>query len=101
TPLRISILLISLLALENDRRDARDHDFRSRLHLSTYLCTTSIAVAISFHIAHEPSELKERLFFPLGICLQVLSPACLFAGLGNYVQTFGRIRICLKKAVLV
>jgi len=85
-----------------------------------YLCIVSIAIVISFHFKHGPSELEKRLSLPLGICFWVLSLACLFAGLGNYIKTsvppcsppyifwvtnkcvgWSRIRMYSKKAALV
>jgi len=63
-----------------------------------YLCIVSVAVVISFHFKHEPSELEKELSLPLGICFWVLSLVCLFAGLGNYVKTIGMYS---KKAALV
>lgn len=103
SPLILSSPFISPLVFDNKASDARDHcanerNFLSWLRLSMYLCVVSIAIVISFHFKHEPSELEKRLSLPLGICFWVLSLACLFAGLGNYLKT---IRMYSRKAALV
>ncbi|KAG0642092.1 hypothetical protein HOY80DRAFT_681546 [Tuber brumale] len=103
SPLILSSPFISPLVFENNASDARDHcanerNFLSWLRLSMYLCIVSVAVVISFHFKHEPSELEKGLSLPLGICFWVLSLVCLFAGLGNYLKTIGMYS---KKAALV
>ncbi|KAF2085138.1 hypothetical protein K490DRAFT_75383 [Saccharata proteae CBS 121410] len=79
----------------NNASDARDHcanerTFLSWLRLSIYMAIVSVAIVISFHIKHQPTDIEKRLALPFGIIFWILSLACLASGLANYIQTVTR-----------
>ncbi|KAF2145442.1 uncharacterized protein K452DRAFT_243474 [Aplosporella prunicola CBS 121167] len=84
--------LLGPLLFVNNASDARDHcanerTFLSWLRLATYMAIVSVAIVISFHLKHQPSDLERRLALPFGLIFWVLSLACLVSGLANYINT--------------
>ena len=120
--------LLGPLLFANNASDARDHcanerstpelssepihsmltssAFLSWLRLATYMAIVSVAIVISFHLKHQPSDLgsvpipccytmqrliftclERRLALPFGLIFWVLSLACLISGLANYINT--------------
>ncbi|KAL1874457.1 hypothetical protein Daus18300_003475 [Diaporthe australafricana] len=82
------------LLFENQTSDARDHcanerTFLSYLRLSIYMAIVSVAIVLSFHLKSQPSAAELRMAKPLGLVFWVLSVACLFVGLGNYIPLYG------------
>lgn len=45
----------------------------------------SVAITLTFHLAHQPSDLERRMAKPLGLVFWLLSVATLI-GLGNYIS---------------
>ncbi|TKX19854.1 hypothetical protein C1H76_8052 [Elsinoe australis] len=81
-----------VLLFDNADSDARDHaanerTFLSWLRLSTYMAVVSVAITISFHLKHQPTDIEKRMALPFGIIFWVLSLACLVSGLSNYIKT--------------
>ncbi|KAG8628570.1 hypothetical protein KVT40_004443 [Elsinoe batatas] len=81
-----------VLLFDNSDSDARDHaanerTFLSWLRLSTYMAVVSVAITISFHLKHRPTDIERRMAFPFGIVFWSLSLACLVSGLSNYIKT--------------
>lgn len=84
--------LLGPLLFVNESSDARDHcanerTFLAALRLSVYMSVVAVAIAVSFHLRNEPSNLEQRLAKPLGLIFWLLSLACLVVGLGNYIKT--------------
>ncbi|KFH43197.1 hypothetical protein ACRE_060530 [Hapsidospora chrysogenum ATCC 11550] len=84
--------LLGPLLFDNESSDARDHcanerTFLSCLRLSIYMAVVSIAISMSFHVKHQPTEFELRMAKPLGIVFWSLSVMMLFLGLGNYIRT--------------
>ncbi|KAK2067007.1 hypothetical protein P8C59_000777 [Phyllachora maydis] len=80
------------LLFQNQSSEARDHcanerTFLSNLRLSVYMATVSVAIVLSFHLKHKPSDLELRMAKPLGAIFWVLSVACLCVGVANYILT--------------
>ena len=65
-----------------------DKAFLSCLRLSIYMAVVSIAISMSFHVKHQPTEFELRMAKPLGIVFWSLSVMMLFLGLGNYISVF-------------
>ncbi|ROW16583.1 hypothetical protein VPNG_01677 [Cytospora leucostoma] len=91
------------LLFENTTSDARDNcanerTFLSYLRLSVYMAIVSVAIVLSFHLKTQPSPAELRMAKPLGVIFWVLSVACLFVGLGNYIQTVNKYS---RKAAIV
>ena len=94
----------SPLLFPNNSSDARDHcanerTFLSWLRLSVYMAIVSVAIIISFHLKHEPTDIEKRLALPVGLLFWVLSFACLANGFANYVKTvtkYGRRRALVQ-----
>ena len=63
-----------------------------------YMAIVSVAVVLSFHLKTQPSETEKRLALPFGIIFWILSLACLFSGLANYIKTVTRYS---RRAALV
>ncbi|KAF2164949.1 hypothetical protein M409DRAFT_24851 [Zasmidium cellare ATCC 36951] len=87
--------LFAPLLFDNNDSDARDHcaaerTFLSWLRLATYMAVVAIAILISFHLKHQPSELERKVALPFGIIFWVLALACLVSGLHNYIKTVNR-----------
>ncbi|KAM4056898.1 hypothetical protein HRG_003761 [Hirsutella rhossiliensis] len=87
--------LLGPLLFENETSDARDHcanerTFLSYLRLAVYMAVLSIAITLSFHLTHQPSDLERRMAKPLGLVFWLLSVATLFIGLGNYITTINK-----------
>ncbi|PNS18400.1 hypothetical protein CAC42_6217 [Sphaceloma murrayae] len=61
--------------------------FLSWLRLSTYMAVVSVAITISFHLKHRPTDMERRMALPFGIIFWILSLACLVSGLSNYIRT--------------
>ena len=51
------------------------------------MAVVSIAIIISFHLKHQPSELEKKFALPFGLVFWVLSLACLANGASNYLNT--------------
>ena len=51
------------------------------------MSVVSVAITISFHLKHQPTEIEKRVALPLGLIFWVLSLACLASGLSNYIKT--------------
>ncbi|KAK7748535.1 hypothetical protein SLS53_000555 [Cytospora paraplurivora] len=91
------------LLFDNTTSDARDNcanerTFLSYLRLSVYMAIVSVAIVLSFHLKSQPSPAELRMAKPLGVMFWVLSVACLFVGLGNYIQTVNKYS---RKAAIV
>jgi len=78
--------------------DKRRQTFLSYLRLSVTMAVVSVAIALSFHLRHEPTPLELRMSQPLGIIFWVLSVAALAAGVGNYIKTVNKYS---RKAAIV
>ncbi|KAG5988956.1 hypothetical protein E4U54_004485 [Claviceps lovelessii] len=83
------------LLFENETSDARDHcanerTFLSHLRLSIFMAVLSLAITLSFHLNHQPSDLERRMAKPLGAIFWVLSLLMLVLGLANYIQTVNK-----------
>lgn len=50
----------------------------------------AVAIVLSFHLKHQPTELERRMAKPLGIIFWLLAAACLAAGFGNYISKADR-----------
>lgn len=50
------------------------------------MATVSVAIVLSFHLKHKPSDLELRMAKPLGAIFWVLSVACLCVGVANYIR---------------
>ncbi|EPE24375.1 hypothetical protein GLAREA_08227 [Glarea lozoyensis ATCC 20868] len=84
--------LLGALLFDNTDSDARDHcanerTFLSYLRLSVYMSVVAVAIVVSFHLKHEPSELELKMARPLGIMFWSLAVCCLALGSGNYIKT--------------
>ena len=91
------------LLFPNVSSDARDHcaaerTFLSWLRLSVYLAIVSVAILINFHLKHQPTQLEQRVSFPLGIIFWALAMSCLVSGFANYIRTVGKYA---RRAALV
>lgn len=64
--------------------------FLSWLRLATYMAVVAVAILISFHLKHRPSDIEKRLSMPFGIIFWLLAMSCLIAGLNNYIKTVNR-----------
>lgn len=62
--------------------------FLSYLRLSIYMAIVSIAITLSFHVKHQPSNFELRMAKPLGAVFWALSVVMLLLGLGNYIRKF-------------
>lgn len=51
------------------------------------MAVVSVAITISFHLKHQPTDIEKRMALPFGIIFWVLSLACLVSGLSNYIKT--------------
>ncbi|EME78541.1 uncharacterized protein MYCFIDRAFT_143681 [Pseudocercospora fijiensis CIRAD86] len=83
------------LLFDNNDSDARDHcaaerTFLSWLRLSIYMAVVSVAILISFHLKHQPTELERKVALPFGIVFWLLALGCMGSGLNNYVKTVNR-----------
>ncbi|KAK5696555.1 hypothetical protein LTR97_007858 [Elasticomyces elasticus] len=83
------------LLFDNDDSDARDHcaaerTFLSWLRLATYMAIVAVAIMISFHLKHQPTDIERRLALPFGIIFWFLALACLFSGLSNYISAVNK-----------
>ncbi|KAG5952245.1 hypothetical protein E4U58_000864 [Claviceps cyperi] len=50
----------------------------------------SVAITLSFHLRHQPTDLERRMAKPLGAVFWVLSLLMLALGLANYMQTVNK-----------
>ncbi|KAG6025695.1 hypothetical protein E4U19_007903 [Claviceps sp. Clav32 group G5] len=87
--------LLGPLLFENETSDARDHcanerTFLSHLRLSVFMAVLSVAITLSFHLRHQPTDLERRMAKPLGAVFWVLSLLMLALGLANYIQTVNK-----------
>ncbi|KAF2276038.1 uncharacterized protein EI97DRAFT_433450 [Westerdykella ornata] len=95
--------LFGPLLFENAQSDARDHaanerTFLSWLRLSIFMAVVSVAIVLSFHLKHKPSDIELNMALPFGIIFWILSLACLLSGLANYLRTVSRYS---RRAALV
>lgn len=60
--------------------------FLSYLRLSVYMAVMSVAITLSFHLKHTPTEVERAMAFPLGTVFWVLSALVLLAGVANYIS---------------
>lgn len=51
------------------------------------MAIVSVAILISFHLKHQPTETERRVALPFGIIFWLLALACLVSGLSNYIKT--------------
>ena len=51
------------------------------------MAIVSVAIVISFHLKHEPTDLERRFALPFGIVFWLLALACLASGTANYIKT--------------
>ncbi|GAB0133044.1 hypothetical protein EsDP_00001461 [Epichloe bromicola] len=80
------------LLFENETSDARDHcanerTFLSYIRLSVFTAVLSLAMTLSFHLKHKPTDLERRVSKPLGAIFWILSVLMLALGLANYTKT--------------
>ncbi|KAG5980876.1 hypothetical protein E4U55_003545 [Claviceps digitariae] len=83
------------LLFDNETSDARDHcanerTFLSHLRLAIFMAVLSIAISLSFHLNHQPTDLERRMAKPLGAIFWALSVLMLALGLANYIQTVNK-----------
>jgi len=64
--------------------------FLSWLRLATYMAIVAVAILISFHLKHSPTELERKVALPFGLIFWLLAIACLGSGLNNYIKTVTR-----------
>ncbi|KAG5922757.1 hypothetical protein E4U53_003668, partial [Claviceps sorghi] len=81
------------LLFANEGSDARDHcanerTFLSHLRLSIFMAVLSLAITLSFHLTHQPTDLERRMAKPLGATFWALSLLMLVLGLANYIRAF-------------
>ncbi|KAG5927515.1 hypothetical protein E4U42_002158 [Claviceps africana] len=81
------------LLFANETSDARDHcanerTFLSHLRLSILMAVLSLAITLSFHLTHQPTDLERRMAKPLGALFWALSLLMLILGLANYIRAF-------------
>ena len=50
------------------------------------MAVVAVAIVLSFHLKHQPSELERRMARPLGAIFWVLALSCLLLGVGNYIS---------------
>jgi O-antigen/teichoic acid export membrane protein len=50
------------------------------------MAVVSIAITLSFHVKHQPSDFERRMAKPLGVVFWCLSVVMLLIGLGNYIR---------------
>ena len=50
------------------------------------MAVVSVALVLSFHLKHQPTDIELRMAKPLGAIFWVLSVASLILGLGNYIS---------------
>jgi hypothetical protein len=104
--------VITPLLFQNESSDVRDHcanersysrpflpleapdadhleAFLSYLRLSIYMAVVSVAIVLSFHLKHQPTEIELRMAKPLGAIFWCLAVACLLVGAGNYISEYG------------
>ncbi|CAK4034894.1 hypothetical protein DOTSEDRAFT_136327 [Lecanosticta acicola] len=91
----ISRPVLAPLLFDNKDSDARDHcaaerTFLSWLRLATYMAIVSVAILISFHLKHQPTEIERKAALPFGVIFWILAIACLGSGLNNYIKTVNR-----------
>lgn len=60
--------------------------FLSYLRLSIYMAVVSIAITLSFHVKHQPTNFELRMAKPLGAVFWALSVVMLLLGFGNYIR---------------
>lgn len=53
------------------------------------MAVVSIAITMSFHVKHQPTDFELRMAKPLGGVFWGLSVVMLLLGLGNYISEFG------------
>ncbi|QPG94889.1 hypothetical protein C2857_007221 [Epichloe festucae Fl1] len=80
------------LLFENETSDARDHcanerTFLSYIRLSVFMAVLSVAITLSFHLKHKPTDLERRVSKPLGGIFWILSVLMLALGVANYIKT--------------
>lgn len=54
------------------------------------MAIVAVAILMSFHLKHKPSEMEKKVALPFGIIFWVLAIACLVSGLVNYIKTVTR-----------
>jgi hypothetical protein len=52
------------------------------------MAIVSVAITVSFHLNHQPSDLEVRISRPLGSIFWVLSVVTLGMGVANYISEF-------------
>lgn len=52
------------------------------------MAVVSIAITMSFHVKHQPTDFELRMAKPLGGVFWGLSVVMLLLGLGNYISEF-------------
>lgn len=50
------------------------------------MAVLAVAITLSFHLTHRPSDLERRMAKPLGVVFWLLAAATLVIGLGNYIS---------------
>lgn len=60
--------------------------FLSYLRLSVYMAIVSVAMTLSFHLSHQPTDLERRMAEPLGAIFWVLAVLMLGLGIANYIS---------------
>lgn len=50
------------------------------------MAIVSVAITLSFHLKHQPSELELRMARPLGAVFWALAVVTLCLGVGNYIS---------------
>jgi hypothetical protein len=50
------------------------------------MAVVAVAIVLSFHLKHQPSQIELQMARPLGAIFWVLSVCCLLLGIGNYIS---------------
>ena len=50
------------------------------------MAIVSVAIVLSFHLKHKPTDVELRMAKPLGAIFWALSVLCLSAGVANYIS---------------
>ncbi|ODA77691.1 hypothetical protein RJ55_06293 [Drechmeria coniospora] len=76
-----------MIEARSDADPGAGEAFLSSLRLALYMAVVAIAITLSFHLTHQPTDLERRMAKPLGAIFWALSVVTLFMGFGNYIKT--------------
>lgn len=66
---------------------ANERTFLSYLRLSVTMAVVSVAIVMSFHLKHQPTQVELDMARPLGAIFWALSVITLVMGISNYIST--------------